>query len=279
VTRGPRDPLRSILHISDIHFGPPHVAPVAAGLLELVRERAPSLVAVSGDLTQRAKPGQFTAARRFLDAMDVPVIVVPGNHDVPMYRFWERVAAPFWAYRTYFSPHLETVHRDDELFVAGINTAHNWTRKHGTVRHRRLRELRLAAATAVPGAFKVVVAHHPLVRTPHLLGEPAARRSRHAASVFAELGVELVLSGHVHLFFLGHSEDFYPHLPRHFRILHAGTTTSRRGRGSERDRNSCNWIELDAEHVTVQQLVWEATSRRFEHGQGAAWSRTEAESV
>jgi 3',5'-cyclic AMP phosphodiesterase CpdA len=266
--------LRSILHISDIHFGPPHVAPVAGGLLDLVRERAPSLVAVSGDLTQRAKPGQFAAARRYLDSMDRPVVVVPGNHDVPMYRFWERLAAPFSAYRRHFSAHLETVHCDEELFVAGINTAHNMTRKHGTVRMRRLREIRAAAAAAPPGAFKVIVAHHPLVRTPHLLGEPAVRRARHAAAVFGEIGIDLVLSGHVHLFFLGHSEEYYPHLPSHFRILHAGTTTSRRGRGGERDRNSCNWIELDDEHVTVQQLVWNVSERRFVHGQGAAWSRT-----
>jgi 3',5'-cyclic AMP phosphodiesterase CpdA len=266
--------LRSILHISDIHFGPPHLAPVASGLLDLVRERSPTLVAVSGDLTQRAKPGQFAAARRFVDAMGVPVIVVPGNHDVPMYRVWERVAAPFWAYRRHFSSQLETVHRDHDLFVAGINTAHNWTRKHGTVRPRRLRELRAAAAEAPAGAFKVVVAHHPLVRTPHLLGEPAVRRARVAAALFADIGVELVLSGHVHLYFLGHSQDYYPHLPAHFRILHAGTTTSRRGRGTERDRNSCNWIEFDSAHVTVQQLVWQPELRRFEHGQGAAWSRT-----
>jgi 3',5'-cyclic AMP phosphodiesterase CpdA len=266
--------VRSILHISDIHFGPPHVAPVAAGLLELVHERRPSLVAVSGDLTQRAKPRQFASARRFLDAMRQPIIVVPGNHDVPMYRFWERLAAPFWAYRRHFSPHLETIHQDGDLFVAGVNTAHNFTRKHGTVRHRRLRELRAAAAAVPPSSFKVVVAHHPMVRTPLLLGEPAARRARHAAAVFAEIGIELVLSGHVHLFFLGHSEDFYPHLSAHFRILHAGTTTSRRGRGVERDRNSCNWIEFDAEHVTVQQLLWEPERRGFVEGQGAAWTRS-----
>jgi 3',5'-cyclic AMP phosphodiesterase CpdA len=265
--------LRSILHISDIHFGPPHVAPVAAGLLELVRERAPSLVAVSGDLTWRAKPGQFAAARRYLDAMGVPVVVVPGNHDVPMYRFWERVAAPFWAYRRHFSSHLETVSSDDELFIAGINTAHSWTRKHGTVRRRRMRELRAAAVAARPGAFKVVVAHHPIVRTHHLLSEPAVRRARHAAALFGELGIELVLSGHVHIYFLGHSEDFYPHLPAHFRILHAGTATSRRGRGSERGRNSCNWIEFDRERVTVQQLLWQPEARRFDHGHGAAWNR------
>ena len=92
----------------------------------------------------------------------------------------------------------------------------------------RYRELRVAAAQASPGAFKVVVAHHPLVRSPLLLGEPAARRARLAAALFADIGVELVLSGHVHLYFLGHSQDFYPHLPTHFRVLHAGTTTSRR---------------------------------------------------
>lgn len=263
----------SILHISDIHVGPPHLPQLAGGVRDLVERRTPDLVVVSGDLTQRAKPYQFRQAREFLRSLEGSVLVVPGNHDVPMYRFWERLFAPFRAYRKHFSPQLETVHRADGLFVAGINTAHSFTRKHGKVRSRRLAELRRLGDELEPAVFTVIVAHHPLVR-PELFGrEPAVRGAQRAAEVFGEIGVELVLSGHMHQFFLGHSEDFFPELGHHFRILHAGTTTSRRRRGVERNQNSCNWIEFDHQHVEVQQLVWDGDVATFLEGAGAAWTR------
>ena len=82
--------MRRILHISDVHFGPPHLPDVAAGVLRLVESRQPDLVALSGDLTQRAKPHQFREACSWVDRIGVPTVTVPGNHDVPLYRVWER---------------------------------------------------------------------------------------------------------------------------------------------------------------------------------------------
>ena len=129
--------MRQILHISDVHFGPYHQPEVAAGVLDLIERRRPDLVAVSGDLTQRAKPYQFVEAREFVDRIPVPTIAVPGNHDVPMYRFWERLLAPYGAYRKHFAQELEPVVRDDEMLVVGVNTAHNWTIKDGRITRSR----------------------------------------------------------------------------------------------------------------------------------------------
>src|SRR3954453_23307871 len=100
-------PLRTILHISDVHFGPPHLPRVSEGVLELIDRLRPGFVVVSGDLTQRAKPEQFRQARAFVDRIEslgVPTLTVPGNHDVPLYRVWERIFNPYGCYKKYFSP-------------------------------------------------------------------------------------------------------------------------------------------------------------------------------
>ena len=133
--------MRRILHISDVHFGPPHLPEVAAGVLRLVASRQPDFVALSGDLTQRAKPHQFRDARSWVDRIEAPTVTVPGNHDVPMYRFWERFLRPYGAYRRNFAADLEPVYRDDELLAVGINTAYGWTFTGGRIRLSRLLEV------------------------------------------------------------------------------------------------------------------------------------------
>jgi 3',5'-cyclic AMP phosphodiesterase CpdA len=241
---------------------------------ELVASRRPTVLVVSGDLTQRAKPAQFAAARQFLAALDLPQVVVPGNHDVPLYRVWERALTPFGAYRRHFDSRLEPVHADAELVIAGINTAFNWTTKYGRIRPRRLAEIAEVVGAAESGALRVIVAHHPVVTAPEFEGEPAMRRAERAARAFSRMGIDLVLSGHVHLSFFGHSRDFFPHLSPPFRVLHAGTATSSRGRGSERLVNSCNWLEVTDGEVSVERLVWDPRSATFEPSSRLAWQRS-----
>ncbi|KAB2962485.1 MAG: metallophosphoesterase, partial [Thermoanaerobaculia bacterium] len=139
--------MRALLHLSDIHFGPKHLPEPAAAVLELVRRAPPAAVVVSGDLTQRGKPVQFRAARQFVDALAAPVAWVPGNHDVPLWRFWERLFAPFGAWRRHFAADLVRDRVEDGVAVLGVNTAHAWTTKHGRLRAADLAglEARLAA--------------------------------------------------------------------------------------------------------------------------------------
>jgi 3',5'-cyclic AMP phosphodiesterase CpdA len=252
-----------LLHCSDVHFGPPHLPRVAAGLLELIGRLRPDLVVISGDLTQRAKPEQFRQARRFVDRIPVPSLVVPGNHDVPMYRVWERVLDPFGAYRSHFSSDLEPVYRDREMLVIGINTAFNWTIKGGRITSRRLREVGELVAAAPPGLFKVVVPHHDLIPPPNFTRRRVAAHARRAMQLFASAGVDLVLSGHQHQTYIGTSEEFYPQGKAPVIVVHSGTTTSSRGRGGERHLNTCNRIEFDASSLTVSHFAWQPALDRF----------------
>ena len=255
--------MRHILHISDVHFGPPHLSVLSESVLQFAAIRKPDLVVVSGDLTQRAKPIQFRQARSFIEGFDAPTSVVPCNHDVPLYRFWERFAQPFGAYRKHFDRELEPVFSDDELIVVGINTAHGWTFKDGRITSRRLIEVARTLDQAPPDLFRIVVAHHHLIPPPWFGNQRVLRGARAAMDRFTRVGVDLVLSGHLHQSFIGNSEEFYPKGRPPVVILHSGTTTSNRGRHGERDKNTCYWIKIERESMTVSNFRWEPTLGRF----------------
>jgi len=83
-----------LLQISDPHFGTEDPGAVEA-LVPLVHEKRPGLVVLSGDITQRARRGQFEAARRFLDRLPAAaLVVIPGNHDIPLFNVFGRLLRP-----------------------------------------------------------------------------------------------------------------------------------------------------------------------------------------
>ena len=256
--------MRTILHISDVHFGPPHLPRVSQGVLDFIERHGPSLVVLSGDLTQRARPEQFREARAFVDRIPVPVIVVPGNHDVPLYRVWERVFNPFGCYREHFSEELEPTFRDDELLIVGINTAYGWTVKEGRIKLARLLEVARIFEKVPESLFKIVVAHHHLIPPPNFGSQRVLGNAYEAMELFSRVGVDLILSGHQHQTYIGNSEEFYPKKGQPpVVVLHSGTTTSRRGRGAERERNSCNWIRIDERSMIVSHYRWHDSLNRF----------------
>ncbi len=262
--------LRRLLHLSDIHFGPPHVERAADGVARLVEECRPDLVVVSGDLTQRAKPRQFEQARRFLDGLGLPFLAVPGNHDVPMYRFWERFLDRFGAYRRHFDADIEPCFVDDELEVVGFNTAFSLTIEDGRFTRRQLAGVTgrfgrsgTPDGNPRPSRVRVAVAHHPLGALPELMGWRTAFRSAGALRAFAAAGVDLVLSGHVHVGAVGRA----PGVDRQLWLIHSGTSTSDRGRGEERGRMTCNLITIEASPerraAEVEQRLWSDGAGRF----------------
>lgn len=253
--------LRNVLHISDIHFGPKHLPAVSAGVLDLAAVRRPDLVVISGDLTLRAKPHQFREARAFADelARIAPVVAVPGNHDVPLYRVWERLFAPFSAWRRHFDRELEPVFRDEELLVVGVNTAQAFALKGGRIRRRRLAEIDRLLAGTPPALFRIVVAHHHVVRPEGVESEHPAWRSAEAIARWGAGRVDLVLSGHLH-----QTLELWPFGPDGFLALHTGTTSSSRGRGPESGRNSLHWLEIGAGSFRVERHFWDAAAGRFE---------------
>jgi 3',5'-cyclic AMP phosphodiesterase CpdA len=262
--------LREILHIADVHFGPHFLERVGMGVERLIETRRPDLVVIAGDLTQRAKVEQFRQARAFVDRLPVPSIVVPGNHDVPMYRVWERVFAPYGVYRKYFAENMEPVFEDDALFVVGINTAFNWTVKDGRFTSAALRRVRDLFAQAPPGKTRLVVAHHHLAPPPRFETRRLSDGSHEALLLFAEMGVEMVFSGHLHQTWIGNSQEYFPNRrdQRPVLLVHCGTTTSGRGRGWERGRNSANWVTIGERELVVRNLLWDPELETFRE-----WSR------
>jgi 3',5'-cyclic AMP phosphodiesterase CpdA len=254
---------RRLLHISDVHFGPPHRPDLAEKVLAFAERWRPDAVVLSGDLTQRAKPHQFQQARRFVDRLPAPTLVVPGNHDVPLYRFWERTLAPFRAYRRHFAAELEPVWSDEQLLLVGINTAHGWTLKEGRVPLSRIREVVALIESAPPHVFKVVVAHHHLTPPPRFGTQTVASNAFEAIASFSAAGVDMILSGHQHQTYVATSEEFYPSGRAPVIILHAGTSTSSRGRGSEVDKNTFNCIRVDQRSLHVSHYHWEPTLAEF----------------
>ncbi len=222
-----------LAHLSDLHFGAEDPAVVDALAADIAAAK-PDLVAVSGDLTQRARHREFHAAAQFLRKLRAPVLAVPGNHDVTPFDLVERFTDPWARWRRYVGPETEPIWCDDQVAVLGLNTAVrggfylNWAR--GRVGRERLARLEARLAALPPGRFRIVVAHHPFA--PPALS-PAARLVGGAAQALQALArhqVGMLLSGHLHLPDIAPARD----MPGGARLLlvQAATATSHRLRGA-----------------------------------------------
>ncbi len=264
--------MTEILHLSDVHFGPPHRAEVRSAIDTWVAAQPPDLIVISGDLTQRAKPSQFAAAREFVDDLPAPVLAVPGNHDVPQYRVWERWLAPLSAYRNHFSSELEPTWENDDIVVIGANSAIRSTVKDGRVSARQVARLedRLSQAGQ---RWKVVVVHHEIVPGPDSSPRKILSGAGRLVEALSRHSVDLVLSGHLHISYMAWASDTFPRVEVDVPILHAGTATSNRGRGRERGSNSCYWVRLDGEKVHVRRHRFNPESGSFERDLSWDWRR------
>ena len=250
----------TILHVSDLHFGPPFVPRVGEALLRIAPTLQPDVVVVSGDLTQCAKPEQFAAARDYIGRLPaVPKVVIPGNHDVALFRVAERLFRPYDLYRQYIGQELDQVLRIEGAVIVSLNsTAPRRAITNGRIRRRQLEFCQRAFETAPEGAARIVVTHHHFAPAPDYLRDQTLPRAKRAMSAFLDFGVELILGGHLHRAYIGNSLDFFPSgkSKRGVIIVQCGTSTSRRGRGREREKNSFNLIEIGPEMLQVTHFIY-----------------------
>lgn len=253
-----------VAHVSDIHFGRLSTEYIVSALIEDIETHDPTLVVVSGDLTQRARVSQFRAAAEMISKIEAPVMVVPGNHDIPAwYRPWTRLTDPVGRYVRYITAELQPTFETDALAVAGINTAHGLTIKGGRIRDEHASFLRGFFRQAAPGAFKILVLHHHLVKMERLGIHDVARSARSAIDVIGEEEVDLVLCGHLHI---SSVQSFPVHGGRHHMVVaSAGTATSSRGRGKDRRENLYNIVRISPEHFVVEErgMAWEGGNFEF----------------
>ena len=251
--------MRTLVHLSDLHFGTTDPA-ILPPLVKFISEIRPDLVAVSGDLTQRARTAEFLAAKEFLAAIPFPQIVVPGNHDVPLHNPFSRFVRRLDRYARYITPELQPVFADEEIVVAGVNTARAFTWKDGRINARQLAELRRTMMAPPTARTKIVVTHHPFDLPAGASGRVVGR-SRLAIKTLAECGVDLLLAGHFHIADTSQTAKRYQ-LPGYSAIVvSSGTSTSTRGRGQP---NSLNVIRIDAPNLTIERRIWRPTSGLFD---------------
>lgn len=252
-----------IAHLSDIHFGA-HDAKIVAATEAWLQKRQPDLVIISGDFTQRARVTQFREAAAYLNRLRTAghkLLVVPGNHDVPLYDVFTRFAAPLHRYKRHISNDLCPWFENDEISVLGINTARSLTIKDGRINHEQIALMRERFAAVDPRKTRILVTHHPLFAMP--IGEggelsEAVGRHGDAVKGACEAGVHLALAGHFHQTYAEAARKMAEKAGSAI-IIQAGTATSTRLRNAE--PQSFNWLHVERhDRFALQVIAWDGAS-------------------
>jgi 3',5'-cyclic AMP phosphodiesterase CpdA len=253
-----------LMHISDIHTGPPFNAALAEQVVREAHELAPDLVVVSGDFVQRADfVSQWQTAAAFLGSLPTPRLVVPGNHDVPLYNPFNRLFRPLHRYKRYISRELNPVFERPGLVVVGGNTAHGLTIDGGYLNREQIATIEQRFSNYPPDTCKVAVLHHHVVNPPGSLDRRKISNAEEAVDLLDRCGVELLLCGHIHVSYIGTTLDVRPTLSKGTIICQSGTTTSRRGKARERGKNSYNIIEIEDHVIRIRQNMFLEDVGRF----------------
>ncbi|XVU29983.1 metallophosphoesterase family protein [Actinoplanes sp. CA-054009] len=200
-----------VAHVSDLHLGA-HDPRAAAGLAADVMAARPDLTVVTGDSTMRARDREFRLARELLDRLPRPLLVVLGNHDVPLWSR-RRVLDPYGAYRSWITGELDPVRRVPGLTALGLGSMPWWRWKNGRLTGRQADHAARVLDGAPAGDVRLVALHHP----PGAGWLPGWERLRRAARP------DIVLAGHTHVPRVLPMDDCV--------VVVAGTATSHRLRG------------------------------------------------
>jgi 3',5'-cyclic AMP phosphodiesterase CpdA len=266
-------PMAGIAHLSDIHFGA-HDPRIVAATEAWLQARQPDLVIISGDFTQRARIGQFREASAYVNRLRAAghnLLVVPGNHDVPLYDVVRRFAAPLRRYKRFISNDLCPWFENDEISVLGINTARSLTIKDGRINHEQIALMKQRFAAVGASKTRILVTHHPLFSMPIGAGgelSEAVGRHEEAVEGACEAGVHLALAGHFHRTYAEAARKMAERAGSAI-IIQAGTATSTRLRNAE--PQSFNWLEVRRnDHFSLQVIAWNGTS--FSEGDKVAFA-------
>jgi 3',5'-cyclic AMP phosphodiesterase CpdA len=273
----------TVFHVSDLHFGWPAVPEQIDAIEQIIQAKKFDVVAISGDLSQRARAGEFQRAAAFIrDARKVSkVIVVPGNHDVKWWKAplgFRHKPSVYENYRRFIDKNLEPVLNVPGATFVGINTAHGVTMRTLTWNLRDIsiigdihkKQLDLANdifARSPRGDARVIVMHHNPVRG-ELSQRHGLKNTHKILGAFAEMGVDLVCCGHDHQ----ESVHFIEHTRKGTVISTAGTV-SNRSRGGR--PSSVNVIGIGADTIDVTTHVWSNNHHTFVDGPHKSFKRSE----
>lgn len=219
-----------LVQISDTHFGT-ESAPVVEALVRMVRGLSPALVVLSGDITQRARPAQFRAARAFVDRLQAPAtLVIPGNHDIALFDLASRLLRPYAQHRRAFGHDLEPCFESENFLVVSVNTTRRYLHERGVVSPRQVDRVAQRLHRATPAQLRVVVTHQPVHVTRDEDRDELLRGHEPAVRCWAAAGADLILGGHSHLPFVKPLHEHHAGLTRRVWVVQAGTAVSSRVR-------------------------------------------------
>ena len=255
-----------ILHGSDLQMGRPFRPRAAKALRQLAFEVDPNLIVISGDLTQRAKVHEFQAAWKLLEELpQVPIVVTPGNHDVPLYRFWERLLVPYRSWSRTIPHDLDSVTVVPGATVVALNSASPWSAiVGGRLTQAQLRFARQSFDNESTDGIRVLVTHHHFVCKSAGGGGRPIPTAPLIINQIEEMEVDVVLSGHLHRMQVAMSRDVVPGKNLGVPLITAGTATSRRGRGEEEGTNSVNVLDVTEDQIKVTPYLLRNSEQVFE---------------
>ena len=273
--------MTTILHVSDLHFGRPAVPAQIDAIEAAIRERRFDVVAISGDLSQRARAGEFQRARVFLrDAERVSrTIVVPGNHDVMWWKAPLGIGddeALFASYRQYIADDLEPVLRVPGATLVGLNTSQGvlpqtltWNVRDisiiGHLRRAQIERARREFEASPREDARVIVMHHNPVKG-ELSQRHGLKNTPKILGAFAEIGVDVVLCGHDH-----QEAVHYVEHTRKGTVISTAGTVSNRSRGGR--PSSMNVIDVGPHQIEITTHVWSAERSDFVPGAQKCFAR------
>jgi 3',5'-cyclic AMP phosphodiesterase CpdA len=255
--------MSTLIQISDPHFGTEQ-APVVAGLLALVRRVQPMAAVLSGDITQRARRAQFTAAKNFVDQLGVPhCLIIPGNHDIPLFNVVARAFFPYAGFERVFGAELEPQLHSDAFQLICLNTTRPARHKDGEISTEQIERVVRQLRAAHPSQLRIVVTHQPV----HVLRASEMHNRVHgyeqAVRAWADAGADIIMGGHIHLPYVAVLGEHFPELSRRCWAVQAGTAVSHRIRA--RHPNSVNLIHYSAgaAHCAVERWDYDVASADF----------------
>jgi len=251
--------MKKIAHISDLHFGRVN-KDAAEGLLVDIKNHAPDLIIISGDLTQRARISQFKEARDYMKKLGFPVFVIPGNHDIPFFDVFRRFFAPLDRYREYINDDLRPFYVDNEIAVYGINTARSNTWSEGRISMEQMAAMKEQLCGLPSDLLKIVVTHHPFIVPPGRVGIRIVGRAVRALDIIDECQIDLLLAGHLHDAFHTDIRTYHTTRERSVIVAQAGTSISKRTRYMK--PNSYNMIHAANNYLRIEERRW--NDRTFE---------------
>lgn len=234
-----------ILHLSDLHFGRLDSL-VLEDLKNFIQKNKPtlSLIILTGDLTQRAKKNEFLAAKDFLKTIDCPMVLIPGNHDVPLYNIFQRFLFPYRKFCKYLGALAKNFYEDEHLAVYGLWSTDKFSISDGRIHEKDLKNLEEKFRNIPGHKLKIIASHHSVF--------PSGGEVTKGSERILKLKPHLMLSGHEHQSLVKHIEG--KEFPL---IISCGTSASKRTR---KEANSFNLITInEAKEIWVETFIKDET--------------------